>query len=198
MDDSKSRFGELLAAMPQIAEAVNAFNSTETQELALNSLLQAFSPSTTSSDDRVHHNDVASPQVETTHNPDSNKKNLGSNPRRKGTSKKVDPVRDINFHPQGKKSLRDLAAEKIPTNADQRNVIAVWWLENEGGIPAIGVGHVLACYKACNWREPANLSNALAVTASRMAWIDTKDMRSIITTPLGRNTVEQDMPLDRK
>jgi hypothetical protein len=59
----------------------------------------------------------------------------------------------------------------------------------------IGAGHVLAAYKACQWREPNAPDNSLQVTASTKDWIDTGDMKAIRTTSEGRNVVEHDMPI---
>jgi hypothetical protein len=117
--------------------------------------------------------------------------------RRRRPGRKWEPVRNIDFYPEGKQSLPDFAAEKQPTNADQRNLLAVWWLEQVAEMKNIGVGQVLAAYKACGWREPAHPANALQVTASRQSWIDTKDMTAIETTPQGRNLVQHQLPNKR-
>ncbi|MGK8465508.1 hypothetical protein [Nocardia cyriacigeorgica] len=115
--------------------------------------------------------------------------------RHRKHGRRRDPVRNIDFRPDGQLSFRDFVAEKQPTTIDQKNVVAVHWLEYVAEIPDISVGHVLAAYKECSWREPANPDNALQVTASRFHWLDTHNMASIVVTPSGRNGVQYDMPI---
>jgi hypothetical protein len=115
--------------------------------------------------------------------------------RRRRTARKAEPVRDIDFRPEGKQAFKDLVEEKSPTTIDQKNVLAVFWLEQVAGIGGIGAGHVMAAYKDRNWREPADSVNSLQATASREHWIDTKDMKAIVTTPSGRNQVIHEMPM---
>lgn len=106
-------------------------------------------------------------------------------------------MRDIDFRPEGKQSFKALVSEKEPKTIDQKNTIAVYWLEQIAGIEEIGVGQVLAAYKECDWREPSDPANALQATASREHWLDTKSMKAIVTTPSGRNQVKHDMPLKK-
>lgn len=115
--------------------------------------------------------------------------------RHRKHGRRRDPIRNIDFRPDGQLSFRDFVAEKQPTTIDQKNVVAVYWLEYVAEIPDISVGHVLAAYKECSWREPANPDNALQVTASRFHWLDTHNMASIVVTPSGRNVVQYDMPI---
>ncbi|MBF6317175.1 hypothetical protein [Nocardia cyriacigeorgica] len=115
--------------------------------------------------------------------------------RHRKPGRRREPIRNIDFRPDGQLSFRDFVAEKQPTTIDQKNVVAVYWLEYVAEISDISVGHVLAAYKECSWREPANPDNALHVTASRFHWLDTHNMASIVVTPSGRNVVQYDMPI---
>ncbi|MEU4841838.1 hypothetical protein [Nocardia testacea] len=117
--------------------------------------------------------------------------------RRRRSSRRRDPVRYIDFRPDGQTWFRDFVDEKQPSTIDQRNVVAVYWLQYHAEIAEISVGHVLAAYKECSWREPANPDNALQITASRNHWLDTHDMTSIAVTPSGRNVVQYDMPISK-
>lgn len=114
--------------------------------------------------------------------------------RHRHSNRRREPVRNIDFRPDGQTWFRDFVEEKQPSNLHQRNVLAVYWLQYYAGIMDIGVGHVLAAYKECSWREPTNPENALQSTASRCHWLDTHDMASIAVTPSGRNAVQYDMP----
>jgi hypothetical protein len=211
--DIGDTFDRLLEAMPRIAEAVNAFSSEKNQRAALDALVRAIGIGPFFEGVAAPAVAAAPAAVSTTPLSDSGSYSAasvieepvtvnGSEPvtapkttaRRRRPGRKWEPVRNIDFYPEGKQSLPELAEEKQPTNADQRNLLAVWWLEQVAEMKNIGVGQVLAAYKACGWREPASPDNALQVTASRQSWIDTKDMTAIETTPQGRNLVQHQLP----
>jgi hypothetical protein len=205
------KFDRLLGAMPRIVEAVNAFSSEKNQRAALDALVQAIGIAPLTS---TLASDPAAPDRE----PNTSNGDLGAlvddpgneveaevgsptvkpSARRRRALKKAEPVRDIDFRPEGKQAFKDLAEEKQPTTIDQKNLLAVFWLEQVASIQEIGVGHVMAAYKDRNWREPANPANSLQATASREHWIDTKNMKAIITTPSGRNEVNFEMPTKAK
>lgn len=212
--DDRDSFDRLLDAMPRIAEAVNTFSSEKNQRAALDALVRAIGltdagaaaplaspihmPADEMGDDDAA--DVSADLVtETSPAPAATPKSNGTSAskRRRSPARKWEPVRDINFRPADKQSFKDLVAEKLPATIDQKNIIAVWWLEQIAEIKEIGVGHVLAAYKECDWREPSYPDNALQVTASREHWLDTKNMKAILTTPSGRNVVQFDMPLKK-
>lgn len=215
--DGRDKFDRLLDSMPRIAEAVNNFSSEENQRAALDALVRAIgingsevNVSADSSTIPIHQSaggavDEASAQVKTDVVPETSlptaettKANGASTSRRRRSpSRKWEPVRDIDFRPEGKQAFQDLVAEKQPATIDQKNIVAVWWLEQVAEFEEIGVGHVLAAYKECDWREPSKPDNSLQVTASRENWLDTKNMKAIATTPSGRNTVQFDMPLKK-
>jgi hypothetical protein len=96
--------------------------------------------------------------------------------------------------PQGKKSLQDFAAEKKPSTNDERNIVAVYYLEQVLNLSPIRHGHVLASYKECHWAEPNDIDHSLRSTASRKHWLDTSDRAAIRTNAPGRNQVEHRMP----
>lgn len=206
-------FDRLIEAMPRIAEAVNAFSSEKNQRAALDALVRAIgitdagaasappnsvqTPAGTTTDDAVQA--PIGPASETSSDTAETPKPNGTSAskRRRSPARKWEPVRDVNFRPADKESFKDLVAEKQPTTIDQKNILSVWWLEQIAEIKEIGVGHVLAAYKECDWREPSSPDNALQVTASRENWLDTKNMKAITTTPSGRNVVQHDMPLKK-
>jgi len=202
---AEDTFDRLLNSLPKIAEAVNQFESAEVQELAFEALVRALglAESTVaaaavpaapgpgianSANEDLNGNAAEVDETETTTTTTRRR-------RRRQSPAGVSAERDINFRPQGQQSLRDFVAEKKPTNNDERNLVAVYYLERILGAPSIGAGHVLAAYKDCSWREPSSPTNSLAVTASSKAWLDTRNMGAIRTTVGGRNTVEHDMPI---
>lgn len=214
--NDRETFDRLLDAMPRIAEAVNAFSSEKNQRAALDALVRAIGitdaavaaplaslpssnhvPAVEAGDEEVEVSaDLAiEPSLLAAGAPKSN--GASTSKRRRSPARKWEPVRDINFRPADKQSFKDLVTEKQPATIDQKNIVAVWWLEQIAEIEEIGVGHVLAAYKECDWREPSVPDNALQVTASREHWLDTKNMKAIVTTPSGRNVVQFDMPLKK-
>jgi len=216
--DDRDSFDRLLDAMPRIAEAVNTFSSEKNQRAALDALVRAIGLTDAGAAaalpasppipihlpaDETGQDDAAGVSTdlvtETSSVPAETPKSNGTSAskRRRSPARKWEPVRDINFRPADKQSFKDLVAEKQPATIDQKNIIAVWWLEQIAEIKEIGVGHVMAAYKECAWREPSYPDNALQVTASREHWLDTKNMKAILTTPSGRNFVQFDMPLKK-
>jgi len=207
--DHGDTFDRLLSAMPRIAEAVNAFASEENQRAALEALvralgvppvMQAVSAQAPAPAPKPYHDVNGS--AEMTSGADEASAEEGSGPdatakasgQRRRVVRKAEPVRDLDFRPEGIRAFKDLVEEKKPASIDQKNVLAVFWLEQIAGIEGIGVGHVMAAYRDRNWREPADPINALQATASRQSWIDTKNMKAIVTTAGGRNLVKHDMP----
>lgn len=197
-------FDRLLTAMPRIAEVVNAFSSEKNQRAALDALVQAIgiTPATPTASPAPLSTANGSGETAAPPDQDSTEEQVTAlngvvkaNGRRRRTGRKAEPVRDIDFRPEGKQAFKDLVEEKQPTTIDQKNVLAVFWLEQVAKIGGIGAGHVMAAYKDRNWREPADSVNSLQATASRERWIDTKDMKAIVTTPSGRNQVIHEMPM---
>lgn len=207
-DDSVTqldKFDRLLEAMPKIAESVNSFSSKDVQRSAFDALIAALGVKvhTTATPVVSPNGTTAEPTAEATvvepvpaSEPTGNGSPATTKRPRKSSAKKVFPrVKDINFRPEGKVSLRDYAAAKVPETFDQKNLVLVRYLEEILELPGITVGHVLAAYDECGWRSPAIPDNSLMVTASQKLWLDTADTKAIKTTHSGRNVVQYDMPI---
>ena len=197
----------LTEAMPKMAEAVNAFTLKDNQRLALQALLAAAG---------VASGPALAPEAPArlTMLPDlqpeesSDEKDTApeaSEPaapkptrvRKPAGKRSFARVKDINFRPEGKVSLRDFWAEKKPTNNHEKNLVIVYYLEEYLDVTAIGVGHVLAAYDEVGVKSPAIPDNSLMVTASQKSWLDTSDMKAVKTTHSGRNTIQYDMPIGK-
>lgn len=209
-------FDRLTEAMPKMAEAVNAFTLKDNQRLALQALLAAAgiptgplvapkSPapltvvpplSEDEASDDAKGVDEARPDDsdEGVTATESAKPKRARKPAGKRTFVRV---KDINFRPDGKISLRDFWAQKAPANNHEKNLVIVYYLEEFLEVTAIEVGHVLAGYDEAGVKSPAIPDNSLMVTASQKRWLDTSDMKAIKTTHAGRNTVQYDMPLNK-
>lgn len=198
MDENETDFYErVLNGMPAIAEAVNAFKSEDVQRAAFDVMIRALGTPGLPAAQRPDLNVIKSQEdTEAVHSPaTSDAKNATRKPRRTGSRKPWFPVRDLDFWPSGMESLQDFAKRTQPLTNHQRNLVAVYYLEQVMHVSPIGVGHVLSVYKACSWREPGGVDGVLRKTASKYHWIDTSDTKSIKTTPGGRNVVEHDMPI---
>ena len=214
-------FDRLMEAMPDIAEAVNAFTLEDNQRAALEALLTAAGvrasapapsavrttlaagPPLPTTDSAVKDEQAALPVVPETPSgaaaaPPVVPEAQAAKPKRvrkaAGVKKVYSRVKDLNFRPEGKISLRDFWAQKAPGNNHERNLVIVRYLEEFLEIGAIEVGHVLAGYDEVGERSPAIPDNSLMVTASLKGWLDTSDMKAIRTTHGGRNAIQFDMP----
>lgn len=201
-------FEQLLSVMPRIAEVVNQFTSEENQRVALGVLLRARGLS----DEPPAREAAAEPGLSvvppladgdtTEHDkgetvPDASVKASATGrrrPRKAAAKKSWSRAKDINFRPEGKQSWRDFVAEKVPVTNFERNLAAVYYLQEILGLDAIDVSHVLAAFAECEWRSPTDPENSLTVTASRKGWLDTSDLKAITVTYRGRNTVQFDLP----
>jgi len=208
---SGTQFDRLLSVMPRMAQAVNAFESEDNRRLALQVLVRVFglpdgppapeevaepalSVVPSPGDDRVEESDQgeAGPGIAV-----GDESAVRRRSRKSAARKSWPSVPDINFRPDGKQSLREFAKAKAPANIDERNAVAVYYLQEILGIAAIHVGHVVAAYTECDWRYPANPGNKLSVTASKTNWLVTSDMKAIRLTHQGRNLVHLDLPRSR-
>jgi hypothetical protein len=189
-------YERLVNAMPAIAEAVNAFSSPDVQRRAFEALLTALAPtigSSAASTEEAEGDENGGDERQDKRGPRQRRRT-----RKATTRQEVTAARDLDFFPSGKASLRDFAKEKDPKTVDQRNLVAVYYLEQNLGIAEIGPAHVIAAYKTCNWREPSDAPKQLRNTASKLNWIDTSNSKAIKTTPTGRNTVQRDMPIAKE
>jgi hypothetical protein len=102
--------------------------------------------------------------------------------------------KSLNLSPPGKQSGTDFAAEKAPTNAMQKCVVAVYYLRDFIGLEKVSVQAVFTFFKALGWPIPADLKNTLQKAGSE-GWLDTADGEDIKLTSMGENVVEHDLPL---
>lgn len=122
-------------------------------------------------------------------------------PKAKGAARKaksVSMVRDLNLKAKGKKSFADFVEEKQPKSNSEKCTVAVYYLKNELGVAAVTTSHIFTCFKDAHWRVPPNLSNALALTAHRKGWLDTRDLENVDLTTHGENLIEHDLPRKKK
>lgn len=120
----------------------------------------------------------------------------GGGARRRGS---LGIVKELSMRPQGKKSLGDFVKEKQPRTQQQRQVVAIYWLQHEAGMEGgITVDHINTCYQHVGWSRPANLHNALSVTANKKGWLDPSDRGDIKLTVHGEDFVRHELPIAEK
>jgi hypothetical protein len=108
-------------------------------------------------------------------------------------------VKDLSLRPPGKKAFLDFAAEKAPATHQQKQCVILYWLKHEGGLDSgITVDHVNTCYLEANWQRPAQLDNAISVTAAVKGWIDSSDFSGLKLTPRGEDMVRHGLPKAKK
>lgn len=122
-------------------------------------------------------------------------------PKAQGVARKaksVSIVRDLNLKPKGKKSFADFVEEKQPESNFEKCTVAVYYLKNELDVAAVTTSHIFTCFKDAHWRVPPDLPNALALTAHRKGWLDTRDLENVDMTTHGENLIEHDLPRKKK
>jgi len=190
-------FDELLERIPGIADAVNQFESEAVQADAFKALLDVWQ----GRERRGAKSNLSAKtkQAEAGSEGDKESRKKGAQKSAGGGRKTpaVSAVKDLNLRPNGKQSFVDFVADKEPSTNYERCLVSVYYLSEVLGLDEVGANHVYTCFKAHkNWRNPADLRNTLAKTASRKNWLDTSNMEAIKLTPQGMNAVEHDLPRD--
>jgi hypothetical protein len=190
------QFDDLLAKLPKVAEAVNAFSSEEVQKIAFQTLMNALNPGLQATAPAAP---AAMPPAPNSASATAASAAQERTKRRGKVQKKtVTAARNLDFRPAGKESLKDFANSKQPANNHERNVVAVHYLAEVLGQSPIDATHVVACYLECGWTPPADPANSLQVTTSTKNWLDTADMTNITLTPTGQSYVRHDLPKKAK
>jgi hypothetical protein len=196
----------LLARMPEIAKAVNAFTSDAVQQVAFNALVGAFGGT---QPPETQHNEVdpSTGKVGGSAPRGRSKRGLaggtgaaedssGKPPRKRASAKPPAMVGDLNLRPPDKQAFRDFVTEKAPTTSNDRNVVTVYYLKEVLGLSKVSADHIFTAFRemSTKWKLPNNLRNSLQVTKSQVGWIDTRDMDDITLAAAGTNVVEHDLP----
>jgi hypothetical protein len=199
----------LLEVMPRIADAVNAFTSEENQQVAMRACMRMVGlndespgrPEAVSAPNLSVVPPAAGDPVDIADPSPASETSQGTPPTarqrrpRKAASKRAwSPVKEIDFRPAGKQSLRDFAEEKLPVSQHEKNLVCVHYLEEVLGLSSVGAGHVLAAYEECGWKLPASPENSLQRTSCLKKWLETGDMQAIHVTLRGRNAIQYDLP----
>jgi hypothetical protein len=195
-------YERLKAELPKIAKAVNEFTSEQVQQEAFRALLRALAGDAAASPNPAEAPaDGEEPKRLQKRGTGAKGAKASAAVARSGGRLKVTvPTLDktLDLRPKGAKSFVDFADEMKPANGNEKNLVAVYYLERIAGMANVNVNQIYTCYRDVPWRVPNNLRNALAVTASTKAWINTADMDDIKVTPSGENIVVHDLPAKSK
>lgn len=203
-------YERLQAAMPNIIKFVNSFSSEQVQMRAYEDLIKTLgvlevpvppqeggrhdAAATAADEDAAAPEDTSidGSDTQSASKPTTRRKNRG------GAKKNWSAARDINFWPDDGKSITDLVAKTQPRSQNEKNLVIVYYLQNELGMTGIDPNRVLAGYAACEWDKPAQPDVSLRKTASVEGWLDTRDTNNVTVTYKGRRMVEDQMPVARK
>lgn len=186
---AKDEFDALLARMPEIAEAVNAFTSESIQQEALQALVASFGGPATS-----RRGPKGAPGNRPPEKPGTGKKTKRKPSSGKG-GYRPKFISDLDLAPKGKKPFREFIDEKQPKDNQERYAVIVYYLQHELSVAPITLDHVATVFRlAPGLKEPKNVRSGVTTAASRRGMIDTKDIKDIKTTPHGRNFVQHDLP----
>lgn len=178
------RLEKLLAALPDVAKAVNAFSSEAAQLRVLDALLSAASG--------------APAPISKGAAPENSEDTRAAPSRPKGSGGKKDPdpklIPTLNLRPAGKTSLRDFVEQKAPSTNEELYAVIVYYLEHELGTKTIAVDHVFTALKELKRKVSPRLRTVLSNSASRQGWINAANKEDLRTTVNGQNLVEHDLP----
>lgn len=126
----------------------------------------------------------------------SKKENASENSLEKENSKKKvtsgnkpKVLANIDFYPEGEKSLVDFTKEYNPKNDNERNLLFTYYLSKTLNIKEISLDHLFTCYDAVNYKLPENMLASLNNTKTRKKWLST-DKSNIEITTKGLNEVK--------
>lgn len=214
----KDAFEALLAEMPRIAEAANAFKSEQVQREVVQALVRALV--TESDEDTVdavrdarsaedgaeseQKSSKPAAKKATAKKSASKSQPSGSaatkkSPSKSRGSKSSEPtpkiLADIDLHPKGGKSFKDFVNDKAPESNFEKILVAVYYLQNEGGVTGITVDHVWTCFKNAGWRTPAMPRDYIRQTANKKGWLDlTGGPDDIKVSIAGDNYILHELP----
>ncbi|MDO9485391.1 MAG: hypothetical protein Q7K25_04950 [Actinomycetota bacterium] len=188
------QFDALLARIPEIAKAVNAFTSPEIQQAAFELLVATMSdedapvkppkdPSKTitkSAKKTVRKTSAASDTPADVSKP---KRQISASPP------KID--KDLDLVPKGKRSFKEFVASTQPANNNERVLVAAYWLTHEIDEDATTRDRIFTCFRDSAWPIPTDLSNTISQTGSKNLLSSTRT--EIRVSVNGINFVEHTM-----
>jgi hypothetical protein len=195
---STTELDELLARMPSIAKAVNAFSSEAVQLAAFRALVGVHDGGGDSQEDHGEanedlHGEEAIRKRRRPRRTAAPKAATGGKPAQRKPAGNPSIDKNLNLRPGGKQSLKDFLADKSPKTNNERSTVAVYYLSHVLQLDAVTTDQVFTCYRDVGWKLPGDFRNHLQVVASRNGWLDTRNMEDIKILASGINLVEHDL-----
>lgn len=193
---------ELLARMPEIAKAVNAFESPAVQELAFAALLESAGgtqPASQTPETRDAHDGAKAParrraKKKAASVPAKSDGNGAAPKKASGAAKKqtFTLLKDLDFYKANPK-LAEFAGEKAPKSVIEKCVLLVYWFIHHGNVTPVTIDMVYTGFKDREWPVPADLANTLQQAGSK-GLLDSRDRQNLVLTTKGENLVDHDLP----
>jgi hypothetical protein len=117
----------------------------------------------------------------------------------RGTGKKIDRnaglnlVPNLNFMPDGKKSLKEFLEEKSPKSDLETALAAVYYMQHVMELTKIGPAHVRTAIKEAGKAIPVDLKQTIRNVKNSRMWLNFTDIEDVRTTTQGDNFVEHNM-----
>jgi hypothetical protein len=143
-------------------------------------------------------------EVETANDQVEEVEPLGEEPtptarRPRGTGRKVDRnagldlVPNLNFMPNGKKTLKEFVEEKSPKSDIETALATVYYMQRIMGLTKIGPAHVMTAIKEAGKAIPVDVKQTIRNVKNSRMWLNFTDIEDVRTTTQGYNFVEHDM-----
>lgn len=188
---STDKYQLIIEKLPEIAEAVNVFESEAVQVQVVAQILEALKGS---ADSGFTDFSVGQPlpnidgQAVGLVNGENGKK--VSRKSSGGKSKQALTIdKDLDLVKGGTPGFEEFAESKKPSNNGEKNLVAVYWLINmrKPEAPAT-LDQVYTCFREVGWRVPEDLRNSLAQAGTK-GWLDTRSASDLKVTIGGENHV---------
>jgi hypothetical protein len=183
----------LLKRLPEIAKAVNEFDSAEIQREVFRRLMDAAGMPMERAAEQHSDTTANSPpkkRGKAAASTFSNSEKGNKSPRR--DSEKYELI-DIDFHPSKSKSLKEFYEEKSPKSDPEKYAVIMKYLEKILGLNNITRNHLYSAFKALSLKVP-NVSKGLNNTRGRHGWVQFSGNGPISLTRIGENYVDHDLP----
>jgi len=181
-----SKLSELLQKIPEIAKAVNEFQSPELQKRAFEALMTAAGADLGITDRQA----AKETQRETRATRKRSDEARKSGSRRSGDSFKIV---DVDLHPPKELPLKAFFAEKSPKTDPEKYACVVYYMRKYAGISDVTHDHIYTAFKHLGLKVP-NIQIGLNNTRVRHGWLSFSGSSPINLTRIGENFVEHELP----
>jgi len=106
----------------------------------------------------------------------------------------MDFVKDLDLHPQDKKSFKVFAEEKGPANQTEKITVCLYYLCRILKLDGVTAKHVYTCLKDINAKTPNDLPQTIRTIAKRKGYIDASNGDDLKITNPGVNFVDHSLP----